>query len=71
MIGNNAAVGAVWTDGRYRRWCSKYRGGRLGDVVVSQPNQGYGGVIQYDFGKNHSKRLSPDGVPQLPAANTT
>ncbi|OAP55862.1 hypothetical protein AYL99_10014 [Fonsecaea erecta] len=24
---------------------------RLGDVVVSNPNQGYGGVIQYDFGK--------------------
>jgi nucleoside phosphorylase len=29
---------------------------RLGDVVVSQPNQGYGGVIQYDFGK-----ASPSG----------
>jgi nucleoside phosphorylase len=24
---------------------------RLGDVVVSQPYQGHGGVIQYDFGK--------------------
>jgi nucleoside phosphorylase len=24
---------------------------RLGDVVVSQPYQGYGGVIQHDFGK--------------------
>jgi len=24
---------------------------RLGDVVISQPNQGHGGVIQYDFGK--------------------
>jgi nucleoside phosphorylase len=24
---------------------------RLGDVVVSQPHQGYGGVVQYDFGK--------------------
>ena len=24
---------------------------RLGDVVVSQPHQGYGGVIQYDAGK--------------------
>ena len=24
---------------------------RLGDVVVSQPHQGYAGVIQYDFGK--------------------
>ncbi|KAH7138663.1 kinesin light chain [Dendryphion nanum] len=29
---------------------------RLGDVVVSQPNQTSGGVIQYDFGKN-----TPDG----------
>ncbi|KAL1642433.1 hypothetical protein SLS58_005507 [Diplodia intermedia] len=24
---------------------------RLGDVVVSQPGKGYGGVVQYDFGK--------------------
>jgi len=24
---------------------------RLGDVVVSQPNKGHGGVVQYDFGK--------------------
>jgi nucleoside phosphorylase len=24
---------------------------RLGDVVVSQPHQGHGGVIEYDFGK--------------------
>src|ERR1700722_5618840 len=24
---------------------------RLGDVVISQPYQGHGGVIQYDFGK--------------------
>jgi len=24
---------------------------RLGDVVISQPDQGHGGVIQYDFGK--------------------
>ena len=24
---------------------------RLGDVVISQPRQGHGGVIQYDFGK--------------------
>lgn len=24
---------------------------RLGDVVVSLPHQGYGGVVQYDFGK--------------------
>src|ERR1700722_65259 len=24
---------------------------RLGDVVVSQPQNGHGGVVQYDFGK--------------------
>ena len=24
---------------------------RLGDVVVSKPSAGYGGVVQYDFGK--------------------
>jgi nucleoside phosphorylase len=24
---------------------------RLGDVVISQPNNGHGGVVQYDFGK--------------------
>lgn len=27
------------------------RGVRLGDVVVSEPNKGHGGVVQYDFGK--------------------
>lgn len=25
---------------------------RLGDVVVSQPGDGHGGVVQYDFGKS-------------------
>jgi hypothetical protein len=25
---------------------------RLGDVVISQPNKTYGGVVQYDLGKN-------------------
>jgi hypothetical protein len=25
---------------------------RLGDVVISQPHMQYGGVVQYDFGKN-------------------
>ncbi|KAL2857443.1 nucleoside phosphorylase domain-containing protein [Aspergillus pseudodeflectus] len=29
---------------------------RLGDVVISQPTRGYGGVIHYDFGK-----VEPDG----------
>jgi len=29
---------------------------RLGDVVISQPQSGYGGVVQYDFGKT-----GPDG----------
>jgi nucleoside phosphorylase len=32
---------------------------RLGDVVVSQPQKGHGGVIQYDFGK-----VTPSGFMQ-------
>ncbi|KAL2004853.1 hypothetical protein VTN00DRAFT_3126 [Thermoascus crustaceus] len=30
---------------------------RLGDVVISQPQGGYGGVVQYDFGKTSSGGL--------------
>jgi ankyrin repeat protein/nucleoside phosphorylase len=30
---------------------------RLGDVVISQPRGGYGGVVQYDFGKTGSDGL--------------
>lgn len=44
---------------------------RLGDVVVNQPHQGYGGVVQYDFGKATPKGLFPGWVSQLPAADTT
>jgi hypothetical protein len=31
---------------------------RLGDVAISRPDQTYGGVVQYDLGKN----LGDDGV---------
>jgi len=29
---------------------------RLGDVVVSQPERTFGGVVQYDLGKDHEGR---------------
>jgi nucleoside phosphorylase len=38
---------------------------RLGDVVVSQPHRGYGGVIQYDFGK-----ATPSGFQRKGFLNT-
>ena len=38
---------------------------RLGDVVVSQPNQGRGGVVQYDFGKS-----TPNGFKRTGFLNT-
>jgi nucleoside phosphorylase len=38
---------------------------RLGDVVVSQPNSGNGGVVQYDFGKS-----TPSGFKQTGFLNT-
>jgi nucleoside phosphorylase len=38
---------------------------RLGDVVVSQPHHGYGGVIQYDFGK-----ATPSGFCQTGYLNS-
>jgi nucleoside phosphorylase len=34
---------------------------RLGDVVVSQPYQGHGGVIQYDFGKTTPSEFERTG----------
>lgn len=47
---------------------------RLGDVVVSEPRDGFGGVFQYDFGKNiqdqpfHSTRfLAPPPTVVLTA----
>jgi nucleoside phosphorylase len=39
---------------------------RLGDVVVSQPHQGYGGVIQYDFGKVTPTSFRPTGFLNSP-----
>ncbi|PLB46413.1 purine and uridine phosphorylase [Aspergillus steynii IBT 23096] len=38
---------------------------RLGDVVISQPDGGHGGVVQYDFGKT-----TPDGVKLSGYLNT-
>ncbi|OCL01375.1 purine and uridine phosphorylase [Glonium stellatum] len=38
---------------------------RLGDVVVSQPHNGHGGVVQYDFGK-----ATPDKFEQTGFLNT-
>ncbi|KAL9088207.1 MAG: hypothetical protein Q9165_006334 [Trypethelium subeluteriae] len=38
---------------------------RLGDVVVSQPGNGHGGVIQYDFGKS-----TPSGFDQTGFLNS-
>jgi len=40
---------------------------RLGDVVVSQPHQGYGGVVQYDFVKATPSRFQRT---EFPAADT-
>jgi hypothetical protein len=38
---------------------------RLGDVVVSQPQGGSGGVVQYDFGKT-----SPNGLERIGLLNS-
>ncbi|XTI87088.1 kinesin light chain [Cenococcum geophilum] len=39
---------------------------RLGDVVVSQPYQGHGGVIQYDLGKTTPNRFERTGFLNSP-----
>ncbi|KAF1811528.1 purine and uridine phosphorylase [Eremomyces bilateralis CBS 781.70] len=39
---------------------------RLGDVVISQPHQGYGGVIQYDFGKSTPSGFQRTGFLNSP-----
>lgn len=39
---------------------------RLGDVVVSQPHLGHGGVIQYDFGKTTTKGFARTGILSPP-----
>ena len=39
---------------------------RLGDVVVSQPENGHGGVIQYDFGKTKPRKIERTGFLNSP-----
>lgn len=39
---------------------------RLGDVVVSQPQNGYGGVVQYDFGKTQPGEFKQTGFLNTP-----
>ncbi|KAI9652861.1 MAG: hypothetical protein M1821_007779 [Bathelium mastoideum] len=39
---------------------------RLGDIVVSQPEKGHGGVIQYDFGKSTPKGIDRTGFLNTP-----
>lgn len=39
---------------------------RLGDVVVSQPNQVFGGVVQYDFGKARPSNFDRTGFLNSP-----
>ena len=40
---------------------------RLGDVVVSKPNENFGGVVQYDYGKTvqegNFKRIGTSNKP--------
>jgi nucleoside phosphorylase len=38
---------------------------RLGDVVVSQPQRSFGGVVQYDFG-----RTTPNGLERIGSLNS-
>ena len=40
---------------------------RLGDVVVSVPTQGYGGVVQYDFGKTTPGEFKQTGHLNAPS----
>jgi nucleoside phosphorylase len=39
---------------------------RLGDVVVSQPSMGHGGVVQYDFGKSTPSGFVQTGLLSKP-----
>jgi len=39
---------------------------RLGDIVVSQPGKGHGGVVQYDFGKSTPSRFERTGFLNAP-----
>ncbi|OMP84402.1 hypothetical protein BK809_0000183 [Diplodia seriata] len=50
MVGIGAGIPKVKKDRKSGK-CRELRDIRLGDVVVSQPGGGRGGVAQYDFGK--------------------
>jgi nucleoside phosphorylase len=39
---------------------------RLGDIVVSQPGKGHGGVVQYDFGKSTPSGIERTGFLNAP-----
>jgi nucleoside phosphorylase len=39
---------------------------RLGDIVVSQPGKGHGGVVQYDFGKSTPNGIERTGILNAP-----
>ncbi|KAF2787010.1 kinesin light chain [Melanomma pulvis-pyrius CBS 109.77] len=39
---------------------------RLGDIVVSQPGRGHGGVVQYDFGKSTPGKFERTGFLNTP-----
>ena len=39
---------------------------RLGDIVVSQPGKGHGGVVQYDFGKSTPSGFKQTGFLNAP-----
>ncbi|KAJ5992960.1 hypothetical protein N7451_008684 [Penicillium sp. IBT 35674x] len=41
---------------------------RLGDIVVSQPANGHGGVVQYDFGKSMPDEFKRTGFLNAPPA---
>ncbi|KAH8743422.1 nucleoside phosphorylase domain-containing protein [Hyaloscypha finlandica] len=45
---------------------SKQADVRLGDIVVSQPEKGHGGVIQYDFGKSTPSGFERTGFLNSP-----
>jgi hypothetical protein len=39
---------------------------RLGDIVVSQPGKGHGGVVWYDFGKSTPSKIERTGFLNTP-----
>ncbi|KAK5997702.1 Metacaspase-9-like protein [Cladobotryum mycophilum] len=52
----NIRIGLMVRIGGSAPYLKKKRDIRLGDVVVSRPGNGFGGVIQYDFGKKIQDR---------------